>query len=74
MERTLLGVVTLLQTPSPQNGQFYVVERDDKTTTYVSALFGRNAKGLPIGSKLHLSKTTTKSFGAYCLDCIPSEG
>ena len=66
----LIDFVKLVSTPSKDNGYFYVVN-GPKGTHYVSALFGRAAQGLTIGTKLKLSYTTpNKAIGAYILERV----
>lgn len=61
-----IDVVTLLETPTKENGHFYIVE-SEKGKHYVSALFGKEAFGLRKGTKLKLYHTQAKSYGAYVL-------
>lgn len=58
--------VTLVEHPSRDNGYFYVV-KNKNDRFYVSALFGKEATGLPVGSKLKLGYMSNKNFGAYTL-------
>jgi isopenicillin N synthase-like dioxygenase len=61
-----IDIVTLLETPTKENGFFYIVE-SEKGRHYVSALFGKEAFGMRTGTKLKLYHTESKSYGAYVL-------
>ena len=63
---TFIDFVKLIDTPTKENGFFYIVE-SDKGKHYVSALFGKEAMGLRKGTRLKLYHTQAKSYGAYVL-------
>lgn len=61
-----IDVVKLIETPTKENGFFYIVE-SEKGKHYVSALFGKEALGMRKGATLKLYHTQAKSYGAYVL-------
>jgi len=68
MKPKLLDVVTLIESPSPANGHFYVVE-GTAGRHYVSSLGGKAAQGLRTGTKLKLYLTNpVKHISAYKLE------
>lgn len=66
MPRLLESNVTLVQTPSADNGWFYIV-RGVNGNYYVSALGGKVAENAAIGSKFNLMYDSTHSMGYYVL-------
>lgn len=64
-----IDYVKLVESPTDDNGHFYVVE-SDKGWHYVSALFGKAAMGLPTGTKLALYRSSTKEMSAYSLERV----
>jgi len=68
MQSKLIDVVTLLESPSPENGHFYIVE-SKVGRHYVSNLGGKAAQGLRKGTKLKLYLTNpVKDISAYKLE------
>ena len=66
MSKTYIDIVTLVEVPGDRN-PFYVVE-SAKGKHYVSALGGREAKGLRAGTKLRLFQNVAKQMTAYSLE------
>ena len=66
----LVDVVTLLETPTNENGYFYIV-KSKAGRHYVSSLGGKAAHGLRNGTKLNLYLTNpAKEISAYKLERI----
>tara|TARA_R110000868_G_scaffold171110_1_gene406749 strand:- start:41 stop:271 length:231 start_codon:yes stop_codon:yes gene_type:complete len=70
--KIFIDYVKLVETPTDDNGHFYVVEADtyvngSEVHYYVSALFGKEAKGLVTGTKLALYRSSSKEMSAYTL-------
>jgi len=64
----LVDMVTLLETPTNENGYFYIVE-SKAGRHYVSSLGGKAAQGLRKGTKLKLFLTNPlKDISAYKLE------
>jgi hypothetical protein len=71
--RKHIDVVKLMETPTKENGYFYVVEstKTKGNRYYVSALFGKPAHGLRVGTKLNLLYTNpSKDMSAYALERV----
>lgn len=67
MQKKFIDVVELVESASKDNGYMYLVKKDDKRY-YVSALMGKEAVGMPIGSKFKLNYLSSTSMGAYVLE------
>lgn len=67
MERKLIDIVELIEPASRDNGYMYLVQKDDKRY-YVSALMGKQAVGMPVGSKFKLIYQSNHSMGMYVLE------
>ncbi len=65
MKQNLIDIVKLIGTPDTERG-WYVVE-STKGRYHVSALGGRAAKGLPVGSQVKLYQNVGKQMSAYVL-------
>ena len=65
MQRNLIDIVQLMGTPETERG-WYVVE-SDRGRYHVTALGGREVKGLPVGTKVKLYRTTGKQMSSYVL-------
>lgn len=65
MKQNFIDIVELIGNPDTERG-WYVVE-GPKGKHYVSALGGRAAKGLPMGTKLKLMRNESKQMSAYVL-------
>ena len=66
----LVDMVTLLETPTNENGYFYVVQ-GTAGVHYVSSMLGVAAKGLTNGTQLNLYRTNpAKDISAYKLERI----
>lgn len=50
-----VGMVELVESPSRANGQFYIVKDDKGVQYYVSAIGGKIAHGVMVGTKFKLS-------------------
>lgn len=67
--KIFIDYVKLVETPTVDNGHFYVVE-SDKGRHYVSALFGKAAVGLSNGTRLALWRSSSKDMSAYILERV----
>jgi hypothetical protein len=65
MQQNFIDIVKLIGTPATERG-WYVVE-GTKGRYHISALGGRAAKGLTVGSELKLLQNVGKQMSAYVL-------
>jgi hypothetical protein len=69
MTKTSIEIVELVEPACKENGYLHLVRAGDKRY-YVSALMGKEAVGMPIGSKFNLTYHSNASMGAYALERI----
>ena len=69
MQKRLIDIVELVEPASKSNGYMYLVKKlDGDQRYYVSAMMGKQAVGMPVGSKFKLTYFSTPSMGAYALE------